>query len=29
MTLHQFALLAVAYCVVCALTLWLASRILP
>ena len=29
MTLHQFALLAVAYCVVCGLSLWLASRILP
>lgn len=29
MTLHQFALLAVSYCVVCAFTLWLASRILP
>lgn len=29
MTLQQFALHAVAYCVVCALTLWLASLILP
>jgi hypothetical protein len=29
MTLHQFALLALAYCVVCGLSLWLASRILP
>ncbi len=29
MTLHEFALLTVAYCVVCGLSLWLASRILP
>ena len=29
MTLHQFALLAVGYAVVCALTLWLALKVLP
>ena len=29
MTLHQFALLAVAYCVVCGLSLCLASKVLP
>jgi hypothetical protein len=29
MTLHQFALLALTYCLVCGLSLWLASRILP
>ena len=29
MSLHQFAVLAVAYCVVCGLSLWLASKVLP
>ena len=29
MTHHQFALLTVAYCLVCGFSLWLASRILP
>ena len=29
MTLHQFVLLTVAYVVVCLLSLWAASRILP
>ena len=29
MTLRQFALLTVAYVVVCLLSLWVASKILP
>lgn len=29
MTLHDFLVLAVAYCSICGLTLWLASLILP
>ena len=29
MTLHDFLLLTIVYCVVCGLSLWLASRILP
>ena len=29
MSLHQFALLALSYCVMCGIILWMASRILP
>ena len=29
MSLHDFLLLTLAYCLVCGLSLWLASRILP